>query len=257
VAGRPVGRAAAPLRILSVVNFAKIPFLEIRFSLAQAAIVERSRTCTGRAYGIEELMKMPRAKNFQSAERYPRLALEDLSEAQRDAASALMATPRGEIRGPFIPLLYSATLLDRVQKLGEFLRYECSLEKRLREVAILVTAVRWQQGYEWQAHAREASGAGVSPDTIDAIAAGASCEVAPEDEREIIVFCRELHTKQRVSDAAHDAVVRRHGRDGAVELTGICGYYTLLAMILNVAEIGDPETIASERRPNANSPHAR
>lgn len=186
---------------------------------------------------------MPMTRNSQSAVRYPHLAPEDLSAAQRAAAQALIATPRGEVRGPFVPLLYSATLLDRVQKLGEFLRYECSLAQRLREVAILVTAAHWHQGYEWQAHAGHAADAGVAPETIDAIATGQPCDSAPADEREIVAFCRELHTTQHISDAVHDAIVARHGRAGAIELTGICGYYTLLAMVLNVAEIGDPAVI--------------
>jgi 4-carboxymuconolactone decarboxylase len=190
---------------------------------------------------------MPEGKNFPLQVRYPPIAREEWSDEQSAAAQALIATPRGEVRGPFVPLLYSAALLDRVQKLGEYLRYDCSLEQRLREVAILVTAVHWQQGYEWQAHAKHAADAGVADNTIDAIAKGDFCEIAPEDEREVIAYCRELHATQEVCDATHEAVVRRHGRLGAVELTGICGYYTLLAMILNVAQIGDPEAIATIR----------
>ncbi|MBT0670464.1 carboxymuconolactone decarboxylase family protein [Novosphingobium profundi] len=180
-------------------------------------------------------------------ERYPLLDRKDWSAEQEIAAQALIATPRGEVRGPFIPLLYSASLLDHVQKLGEYLRYDSLLEPRLREVAILVTAVAWSQGYEWQAHARHASAAGVLPETVDAIAQGRDHPGTPQDEREIIAFCRELHADQHVGDARHEAIVRRHGRAGAVELTGICGYYTLLAMVLNVAEIGDPEAIANLR----------
>jgi 4-carboxymuconolactone decarboxylase len=192
-------------------------------------------------------MEIPMSRNIGPSARYPIIKQEDWTDDQHAAAQALIATPRGEVRGPFIPLLYSATLLDRVQRLGEFLRYECSIEQRLREVAILATAVRWNQGYEWEAHVRHAHQAGVTLSTVNAIASDGNAAEAPLDEQEVIDFCRELHRTQRVSNITHDAIVSRHGRAGAVELTAMCGYYSLLAMVLNVAEIGDPDSIASVR----------
>ena len=171
-------------------------------------------------------------------ERFPPIAIEDLSPEQRRAAQALIATPRGEVRGPFIPLLYSPRLLDRVQELGGYLRYDCSLEKRLRETAILCVAANWRQGYEWKAHIVHAMEAGVAEETIRAIEAGRGVTgESPADEREIIAFCRELLQGGGVEDALFTAIVDRHGRQGAIELASLCGYYSLLAYVLNLSGI--------------------
>ena len=48
--------------------------------------------------------------------------------------------------------------------------------------------------------------------------------------------CTSAAPTNRVGDAAFESVVARWGRKGAMELTGTCGYYGLLAMVLNVAD---------------------
>ena len=183
---------------------------------------------------------MTRPTPVAGPDRLPRLSPEDYTPEQREAAQRLIATPRGEVRGPFIPLLRSPELLDRTQALGEFIRYRCGVPKRLREFAILLVAHHWRQAYEWHAHAREALAAGVATATIEAIAAGKPLDSAAEDERAVHAFVEELLARGEVGDAAYATALQLLGEAGVVELTGLVGYYALLAMILNVARTPSP-----------------
>lgn len=172
-------------------------------------------------------------------------------DATRAAAASLIATPRGEVRGPFVPLLRSPELLDRAQKLGEFLRYHCSIEERLREFAICVVARLWSQPYEWRAHAPLAAKAGVAPSTLVALRDGRVADDIPDDERLIFDFCTALDADRRIDDGLYARTIDLLGENGTIELVGLCGYYSLLAMVMNVArtpyagsafEFPDPES---------------
>ena len=108
-------------------------------------------------------MTEPRFKPINDAE---------MTAEQRRVAEAIVAGPRGEVRGPFLPLLESPELCYRVQRLGEFVRYHNSLPEPLKELAILVTARHWTAQFEWHVHHGLALKAGLAPAICDAIAAG-------------------------------------------------------------------------------------
>lgn len=154
---------------------------------------------------------------------------------QRTAADALIASPRGAVRGPFAPLMRSPDLLELTQRLGAFLRYDCSVPVRLREFAILVAARIWSQPYEWEAHAGHALTAGVAWETLSALAQGHIAADAKEDEKLTFAYCAALHLNRRVDDDSYAAMHALLGEVGLVELTSLCGYYAMLAMVLNVA----------------------
>jgi 4-carboxymuconolactone decarboxylase len=61
------------------------------------------------------------------------------------------------------------------------------------------------------------------------------------DEEIVYDFLTELNRNKRVSDLTFDRADRRFGKKGIVDLTGINGYYTLLAMQLNVARYPVPK----------------
>ena len=103
--------------------------------------------------------------------RLPDLDPAKLTEEQRRVYDDIASGPRGSVRGPFIPLLYSPKLADCAQKLGQYVRYDCAVPWKLREIAILVTAYHWKAQYEWFAHAKEARSAGVADSVIEAIKA--------------------------------------------------------------------------------------
>lgn len=174
------------------------------------------------------------------ADRLPPIPPEAYDPLQRVAADALIASPRGAVRGPFVPLIRSPDLMELTQRLGAFLRYDCSVPVRLREFAILVAARIWSQPYEWHAHAGNALTAGVARETLAALAQGQIAAGAKEDEKLIFAYCAALHLNHRVDDACYAAVHALLGESGLVELTSLCGYYAMLAMVLNVARTPFP-----------------
>jgi 4-carboxymuconolactone decarboxylase len=179
-----------------------------------------------------------------STDRLPPIAENLLTPRQRAAATALIATRRGALRGPFVPLLYSPELLDRAQRLGEYLRYESALPERLRELVILITARHWSQAYEWHVHAPLALQAGLDHQLIDELAAGRRPPQMRGDEAAVYDFCIELHQDHTVSDTTYAAALALLTEQGIVDLCGLCGYYSMLAMVMNAARTPLPASVS-------------
>lgn len=158
-----------------------------------------------------------------------------MTAAQRDAAREVSAGPRGSVYGPFVPALRSPEFTRRLQSLGEYLRYDSSLGPRLREMIILLTAREWTQDVEWDVHAPIALDAGLSPATVAAIAAGRRPDGMRDDEALVWAFISELQRTRTVSDTTYALSVAAFTEQGVIDLIGTVGYYTTLAMIMNVA----------------------
>lgn len=138
-------------------------------------------------------------------------------------------------------MLRSPELLDRAQRLGEYLRYQSAVPPRLRELAILVTARHYRQAYEWHVHAPAAVQAGLAAASLTALAADERPMTLQPDEAVVYEFCSELLTTHAVHDGTYAAARTLLGEHGLVDLCGICGYYGLLALIMNVARTPLPE----------------
>jgi 4-carboxymuconolactone decarboxylase len=171
--------------------------------------------------------------------RFPRLTEETMSAEQREVARAIAAGPRGEVRGPFIALLHHPALARHLQSLGEQLRWKSTLPPRLVELAVLVTARRWTCQHEWLIHEQLARKSGLDGAIIDALRERRE-PPGQGDEALVYAFCRDAHASGRVGDAEFAAVRERFGLDGALELLVLCGYYTLMAMVLNTASLPLP-----------------
>jgi len=172
--------------------------------------------------------------------RFPEIAPEARSPEQQAVAAEIAAGPRGSIRGPFLPLLHAPGLAHCAQALGEYLRFKSSIPAPLMELAICVTARRWTAQYEWFAHAKLALAAGVDPAIVQAIADGRTPANLSADQQLVYDFSRTLHRDGRVDDAMFDAVRTRFGHHGVLDLVGLAGYYSLIAFVLNVAEVPLP-----------------
>jgi 4-carboxymuconolactone decarboxylase len=173
-------------------------------------------------------------------DRMPPIPDDKMTDAQKKVAAELIAGPRGKLVGPFIPLLRSPDLMSRVQKVGEYIRYENSLGHKLTEFTILMTSRRWTQEVEWDSHYDLALKAGLEPEILAAVREGRRPTGMSADEEMVYDFCSELNQNQSVSDATYERAVKGLGEQGVIDLTATVGYYTMLAMILNVARTPSP-----------------
>ena len=168
-------------------------------------------------------------------ERLPRIAPERMTEEQKAVAAAITAGPRGEVRGPFIALMRSPGLAGPLQQVGEYLRWRCPLDRRIAEMATLIAARHWTQQYEWNAHYTHAMNAGLSPAIAEAIAEGRRPQGMAQDEEILHDLLTEALHNRGLCDATYARALAQFGEQGIVELLAIAGYYSMLAMILNVA----------------------
>ena len=164
-----------------------------------------------------------------------------MTAEQREVAAEIAASPRGEVRGPFVALLHHPRLARRLQQLGEELRWKSKLPAPLLELAVLVTARRWTCQHEWYIHEKLARKAGLSERVIAAIAEKRRPADLSPDEAAVYAFCMDAHDTGRVSDAVFNEVRERFGLDGALELLALSGYYSLMAMVLNTAGLALPD----------------
>jgi len=170
-----------------------------------------------------------------SEPRFHALDPERMTPEQKRVAEAIQSGPRGQgLRGPFNALLRSPDLADRVQKVGEYVRFRSSLPARLNELAILIVARKWTAQFEWHAHHQFAMQAGLDPAVAAAIAEGTKPDSMGAEEAAIHAFCTELLETAQVSDGAFENVRQRFGEQGVIDLIGAIGYYSIVSMVLNV-----------------------
>jgi len=177
--------------------------------------------------------------------RFPELTRDQLTEAQKRVYDGIAAGARGAVRGPFATLLRSPELAERVQKVGEYLRFNSSLPPRLNELAILVNARFWESKYEWYAHRILSLKAGLPEAIADDLARNARPSTMKPDEEVVYDFCTMLHRQHAVDDALFGRAVATLGELGVIDLIGVSGYYTLVSMVLNVAEVALPPGVPS------------
>ena len=186
------------------------------------------------------MLGMLMATTASAQDRFPELTPDQMTPAQKQVADAIVSGPRGSIRGPFNAWLRSPELADRLQKVGEHIRYRSSLPARLNEFAILITARHWNAKFEWYAHYPLALRGGLKPEVAADLAKGLKPRGMAADEAAVYDFCVELRRDRRVSDATYAAVHKLFGDQGVVDLIAVNGYYDLVSMTLNVAEVPAP-----------------
>jgi 4-carboxymuconolactone decarboxylase len=178
---------------------------------------------------------------MDGAERMPPLDPAVMTEAQRKAAQALAAGPRGGVKGPFIALLRSPELMHRLQKVGEYLRFQSALPARISEFLILAVARQWTQQFEWFVHVPLARDAGVKPKTIASLAEGRRPEAMATDEEIAYDFCNELVQTKGVTETTYRRAVQQFGEQGVIDMLGLLGYFTTVSMVMNVARTPPPK----------------
>jgi 4-carboxymuconolactone decarboxylase len=196
------------------------------------------------------IAQAPATRDLQlRGDRFKPLTYEKMTPEQKTLIEHLLAGERGGTNGPFNVTLRSPEMGDLAQKLGAQLRFHSSLPNRLNELAIIMTARFWTSQYEWYAHRRAALTAGLSPAVIDAIAAGKRPVSMQPDEEAVYNFGNEMLRTKQVSDDAFKSVVDKFGERGAVDLTGVMGYYCFVSMMLNIDRYPLPDGAKPELLP--------
>ena len=143
---------------------------------------------------------------------------------------------RGALQGPFTMFLHCPELAGRLAHLGAFVRFEGSLDMRVRVLAAMTVARELDAVYVWGAQTGGARRLGVPETTITAIREKHARGI-PSEDAQIVEFTRELIRKHRVDDATFRALRTRLGDDGLIQLTGAIGYYSMLSMTVNACEL--------------------
>jgi 4-carboxymuconolactone decarboxylase len=182
--------------------------------------------------------------------RFPVLAPAEMSERQQEVAAEITAGPRGALRGPYLALIHHPELARHLQHLGEHLRFGTALAPALVELAVLVTARHWSCQYEWHAHARIARATTDLPEAvIEAVAQGRTPAFADADQAVVHAFCLGTLRDGQPDDQAYERAAQRFGREGVLDILSLCGYYSLLAMVLNTACIPLPDNAPPPLQP--------
>ena len=143
---------------------------------------------------------------------------------------------RGAIQGPFTMILHCPELAGHVAKLGAFIRFEGSLDMRVRVLAAMTVARELDAVYIWGAQTGGARRQGVPESTITAIRENHSHGMPPEDAQ-VVELTQQLLRKHRIDDATFKALQARFGDEGLIQLTGTIGYYSMLAMTVNACDL--------------------
>ena len=173
---------------------------------------------------------------------------DELNDEQRAFLTALDERPRpvqraadGSLEGPFDAMLRAPRSGAALQGVGAALRYRGVLSERERELAILVVAAHHRAAYEWHAHAPLAEAAGLPEALLESVRTGGVVEPEDPGERVVAVAVTQLLTTGDVDDETWATAVSALGEAGAVELTTVVGYYSLLALQMRVLRVPLPE----------------
>lgn len=171
----------------------------------------------------------------EGGERLSLPPMDRLDDAQRAAAQALIDGPRKAVYGPFVPLLRTPVLLERVAQLGETLRFHSALSTDVRELVTAQVAQRVGNQFEWVMHAPLAQAAGVQAEVIEALRLGQSLAGLPPALQAAHDFCAALLATHEVDDATYARTLQHFGEAGVVELSTLIGYFAMVSWLMNVA----------------------
>jgi 4-carboxymuconolactone decarboxylase len=134
-------------------------------------------------------------------------------------------------------LLESPELASLTSALGAFCRYRTGFPPKLSELLVLITAAYWKAEFEFTVHAREATRAGIPDQTIEALRQGRLPDFEDAESKLIYDFATTFFVARDVPDQLFDQAVAQFGRRRVVELTGVLGYYSGLAILLRVFRV--------------------
>ena len=163
--------------------------------------------------------------------------VENLTEEQKEIHDTIVNGPRGHVVGPLRIWLNNPGLARSAQTVGEYARYGTSLSKGLSELAIITTGRVWSSAFEWEHHAPLAIEGGIDPENVNIISMGQRPNFTNVEEEAVFDFAAEANILKNVSDNTYNNLVNILNETAAIDIVGICGYYSLISMTLNVFKV--------------------
>ena len=175
--------------------------------------------------------------------RLPDLDLNTFTDKQKQVYRDIENGPRGRVSGPLRIWMRNPELAKNAQALGQYARFDSSLPPKLSELAILITARYWSAQFEWVHHVPSAREAQISEDIISSIAYARRPIFSDASMQTVFDYCAELHRDTEVSDDTYKNAISKLGTARVIDLTAICGYYTLISMTIKAFRIFDESDI--------------
>ena len=167
---------------------------------------------------------------------------EAFTDKQDKVYQSIINGPRGKFGGPFPALIHASEISDKIQSLGESIRFNTTLPSSLREIAVLCVARYWRNEVEWNAHVVIALKEDVSIETIKSILLEHALQDTFTQTQLVISICAQLQHSHTIENDTYRMAIEFLGVEQVVELISIIGYFTLLSMVLNSFEIdSDPK----------------
>jgi 4-carboxymuconolactone decarboxylase len=173
--------------------------------------------------------------------RVPALEMGELSAEQRRIHDEIAGARSGAVRGPFAIWLRLPHVADKANQFGNALRLQGTLDRRLFELMVLVVARHWSAQYEWFAHEPNARRAGLSGEVVEAIRDRRLPGFAREDEKLVYEIVTEINETRTLSQPSYDRALAALGLESLIELVAAAGFYTAVAMTINVFDAPVPD----------------
>ncbi|MBI4940019.1 MAG: carboxymuconolactone decarboxylase family protein [Actinobacteria bacterium] len=148
---------------------------------------------------------------------------------------------RGALEGPFNAFLLHPPIGEALQAVGAAVRYRGRLTDRAREIAILLVAAHRDSAFERYAHEAVGAAAGLSPAELDAVRRLRPGTFEDDAERLVADTTLALLEDGDLDDDRYAAFTARFDEATLFELLTLVGYYTTLALQLNVFRVAAPD----------------
>jgi alkylhydroperoxidase family enzyme len=161
----------------------------------------------------------------------PYLSESDLAENDR----ALLSRPINLFRA----LANSPDALRQHSAFGSWIRHECELDPRLRELAILQVGYLTASPYEWSHHIKIGHDFGVSDEDVAALIADTAGQEhgLGELESAVLAAARQITTDMRMADETWAFLHERLGKARLVDLVMVISFYNAVVRILGTLQI--------------------
>lgn len=183
-----------------------------------------------------------------------RLTKADLNEMQAAVWDEITNGPRsqslnlvsadGALVGPFNAALHRPAIGMGMTRAGEAIRFSNTLPNDLLEIAICAVGAHWKAEFEWWAHARFASEAGVSDDVLAAIRTQGTPDFGDDVRADTVYrYARSLLEAGRPSPQLDELASEHLSESQLVDLVSAVGYYCYISFSLNAFEIELPDGV--------------